>query len=1682
MAPLAAPEPMNATTNHSKIRVTVTLPRESVVAGRYVTGKMEVECKSDKLGIGIIMVELFAFQELTSRDHSARMTFLHSRRLFQGPNLPPSNAVYAYTLPGDPPLPEDYYKAKRGHSTFLFRITLPLSSPASINFANGLARVRYEVRGSVGIVWKDLRQLVTDKNEVSVLESFDEDPFGFGPGSRAKAEEGTVVVGENGRFWMHGRVLGGILVAGDSACVELQVKNHSSRKNTGLTLELNRTLLLPSGPSSSSSKPLQISDTILTVPFKGPEYTLPPGGEGVAHLVFDVPPNAKGVRGGTYEGDTDEAEPTSEALFSIQATVAVKVAMGLGRKETVLEIPVMIVHPDALPELPPQPPPIPSEPMLYPQYTSLPQQNHTRPLPQPVIQPYVDSHAQQVWIPPAQYQYYPPDQAYLSPHASRPPPHHETALYPLNQPTYTYLNHPPRQLPPRPSSAGPLTITPAHNQSSGHASPISGLPFTPSDTHPVLLPLPSRHPHPQTPPRTNIPAHPTQISNQLRTSPLHQHIDHPQNQDLTSDDSSQAVVVGQREEGKGAVASRISRHLRQTSVLVGRGRSVSPVAHRFGYPSTSDSHAVNTITAGGTSTGPSGGTGVSADMLVVGVDPVIALPTANVSDGSDPILHSPRPQIRHKQSFTNLNVNGKPVMKSESVWELEKIAAGLDAQAAEVEKDEAKDKGKGKGKEKPSEGVDMNVNVNMNKTLPVPPPSTKPRQHAVDKSNGDAPLTSIFTPPSPLSSPQISSQDPSAPVPPTPTLAACKRPSRLPITLAIPGGGVETGLDALERRLIAQVGTRKVEKEKKPDVRNILAVGQSSSPAHATDAGVTKAKASMRTESSVPSTSTTPNLEGKAVQSGNESASASSERMLLPDESAISSLTLDQSSVGDADAADGHKEDVQERLLDREGSGDEQEQEQESVDGGKTHRAGKSVVGVESYFQSRNHQPQQQQQHRRERAGAESRILSHIAVTTSAKPATASAQVTGTSSTESPKNSGGAASNKSKKSARTRGRVTAWLGGIDPDAPPPQEEIIPPSPSVVRSVEWDSINVDEEEEKPLRGLQSQPRFNPQIHSRSPSPPPAPAQSLPSTPLRNSIHPEIVQAETTTPSPAAAGSPNPRSSGFMPIETMKAQRDTVTKSMTRSMLRRAGGIGKEATVVKEARRVMDIWAEESTRDSPSVKPARSEALGSSPTPATRMNGKQEEEKKAKKEQHYPFVKPSPPKTQTVRTDRRVSPPSNTPGGGVRNVSKSIPKVVEPKPAAVPPPSIRAADSDKPVTTRLTPSPVSYANVASRASPKPSGAHAAQDGPPKKNGRLPLFPPPPQQEDGKYDVRSARGGRGGKVTHVASLWASVAAGNAGAGNNAVKPTVGVMKDVKGVVIGGSPANAKDVPIRGRPVPPSTTVADAKKSSGPPMLLPRKSSATFVTPSSAGGHTAEKNRPQSKTPTPSSKPVPPKPTSKPKTPPPLATKPAPKPKPAPPVIAQSPLPSNEPRPNRPLEKAKGAPIPVSMAKSTSVPALVSSSFATPTLSSTASLVRPVGRGGSRTSTVAVGLPGIGRGDYKSAVTGNGRGAGGGGLNGAVKHSGAARKKSGLGVVGEEGISRGGNDDGAQGPLKPSNHGPDLVSTPTAMINNAKPNVVVSSNTSGGNDIKTPPSRDTAFGQARLRDLIKKYQGSNA
>lgn len=245
---------------------------------------------------------------------------MHSRRLFQGPGLPPSNAVEAYPQPGDPPLPPDYHQARKGRSTFLFRIPLPATSPPSLVFGTGLAKVRYELRASVGVFWKNERRLVVDKQAIDVVAAL---PYDVVP------PEG-IVVGENGKLWMQGKVVGLNIVSGSPACVELQVKNHSTKKNTGLTVSLTRTLYLP----GATAAPLQISDSLTVVPFRGPEYIIPPGAEGIANLVFDVPKQARGVSSGLLDGEEAENGTglrRTESLFEIRCKIEVKLTMGVGR-------------------------------------------------------------------------------------------------------------------------------------------------------------------------------------------------------------------------------------------------------------------------------------------------------------------------------------------------------------------------------------------------------------------------------------------------------------------------------------------------------------------------------------------------------------------------------------------------------------------------------------------------------------------------------------------------------------------------------------------------------------------------------------------------------------------------------------------------------------------------------------------------------------------------------------------------------------------------------------------------------------------------------------------------------------------------------------------------------------------------------------------------------------------------------------------------------------------------------------------------------------------------------------------------------------------------------------------------------------------------------------------------------
>lgn len=712
---------MNASPHHSKVKVSLTMSDSLYIAGGAITGKMQVECRTDKgLGLGVMMVELYAIEELTSRDHSATSTFLRSKRLFQGQGLPPSNAVLPHPLPGEPPLPAHYFQARKGITTYLFRFPIPESSPSSINFGSGLATLRYEVRASVGVAWKGERRLVTDKKDVDVVEAFDGDPDRVSPEA--------VVVGEGGKIWAQGRVMGGVVVAGRGACVELQVKNHSAKKNTGLSVTLTRHLHLPNLPPNEKS-PLQISDTLTHVAFKGPEYIAQPGTEGIATLVFDIPKDARSLKGGRREDDEEEGR-TTEPLFEVRAVIGVKITMGIGSKDIYMELPVTIVHPDVLPPEPVlghygSPPFLPygilepiSPPMSTVPYPERAQSPYAYPaLPTSPVPPFMQPLPNSVWYPP---------------HPSQTPMPYPYVASPVIDPQQPYFYPPPPMfppitaaVPPRPSSAEPVPSQPLYNLP-------SGLPSAAVTQPPPLPPL-------------NVVA---------RTHPA----------------AVEADIDGQ--EGKGERASRVSRHLRLSS----RHRSVSPPSHRFALPAAVPVPITMQHTAA-----TSGG----------------HLSPNKLSTSPAEIL-SPRPMPSPKHTVTVDPFTRLSLTKSERVDLLEKMAAEVDEQNADMSRDIPKDIG---------------VAAEVDKTLPGPPvPSGKdkalsamasrPKAAELFAAVADAPADTDVTPP-------------------TPALHAVS-PSKgaRNAQLAQP-----SGLDVLEQKLLEQVGTRKPkEEEKRPDVRSILPI------------------------------------------------------------------------------------------------------------------------------------------------------------------------------------------------------------------------------------------------------------------------------------------------------------------------------------------------------------------------------------------------------------------------------------------------------------------------------------------------------------------------------------------------------------------------------------------------------------------------------------------------------------------------------------------------------------------------------------------------------------------------------------------------------------------------------------------------------------------------------------------
>ena len=937
-------------------------------------------------------------------------------------------------------------------------------------------------------------------------------------------------------------------------------------------------------------------------------------------------------------------------------------------KDIRLEIPIDIIHPRAMP---------PSNelvgifatPNLIPPTSTgeeaVPPSNHyynPAQVQPPIPVPYVDPAHNQVWLPPpAGYTAYPdmyhahPQAAY--PHfqhhqqqpyygTTSPPPLHAMSPAPI-APHVTGLGLTlgmPYSAPMPTVSPIPLNISPAPpvptllTQPAAAPRPLSAGPVASASQLPQSmvpgLPAPEVSPVGLLPFPVGIPSSPV-ISGQYR--PFDQNPQSP---------TSPSAMGYTPEKGKGERALRVSRHLKLSS----RNRSVSPLSHRHPlpqppHPILSEEDGLHNASASpqgrrtrllplppGEPLHPAPGVVISP-LLFPGVDQSQAA-----------VVHSPRPQLTPKQSFNH----GYFQAKSERVEELEKMAdvvvrrsgddLSADVPKGVVERVEQEIRAREREKEKAeTQGLvgGTNLQLKRNKTLPGPPIEAAVIQET-------EPLPSDQTPP-------------------TPTLQALsmrKRDKDKDKTRErLQELRTENGLDALERRLLKEVGTRKMNAPPRPDVRSVLSANLTRSPLPPLDTGDL---ASLSLAEPMGGGSLPIPIPLKSPEPLNESA--------------ISSLTL-AGCMADDDS-----------------------------DGGRTHRAESRSRGGWDGGQNGDGL----HRHMRERAEVNGR-------TPPKTPDWDSPAEEGQDKERTSKES--KSSNRKKhKTAATKGRVAAWLGRIDINAPP-QEQIIPPSPSVVRAPDQLLELPHEEGEGGPNGLPWQ--FDGMLSNEKDMARESAADN------EREEEEDVVVA------------PNPRSSGFVPIGTLN--RNTIQFNLGPSQPL----FLRDATIVEEAKRVQALWSSASP-----LPHAPALESGSTPTQQAKAPGLK-----------FPMLIPPLPRMQSIRTDRRVSPPS----------TKPMPSVPEAK---------RKGQEAGEVQTK--PVPMSYSAVAKSArkqvgqsavvigSSVGGGAlrpmrvqpfEANNSNKPLPSGRLPLFPPkPPVDPEVKYDIRSARGGRGGKVTAVANLWAS------------------------------------------------------------------------------------------------------------------------------------------------------------------------------------------------------------------------------------------------------------------------------------------------------------------------------------
>ncbi|GAA5962880.1 hypothetical protein JCM3765_005902 [Sporobolomyces pararoseus] len=329
----------------SKVSLKILLARGINVAGAgSVRGELEVSVKDKAIGLGEVGIELNGVEELRNRDHTATKRIFYSRLLFQGPGLPPSNAVVA----GSSASQGGYFPALRGRTRFDFSFDLPKDLPSTCAFGAN-AVVRYELRAFASSIFEGDVDLKSEKKDVLVVERWDDWRKGnWSTGVEKEAEqelrgrEGGLVTIKGGigndewsgslprLFWWRDVDEG---VEGKGTIeVRLRINNTTKRHIPGVKASLIRRLRLRRDPVREGPAPPQLSSSVTNVDFLGSDYDVRAGSEREVLVSLQLPKEEcwSGRKG---------------TLFDLDCFVRIQVEGGFLDPKLFLEFPVWIAHP-----------------------------------------------------------------------------------------------------------------------------------------------------------------------------------------------------------------------------------------------------------------------------------------------------------------------------------------------------------------------------------------------------------------------------------------------------------------------------------------------------------------------------------------------------------------------------------------------------------------------------------------------------------------------------------------------------------------------------------------------------------------------------------------------------------------------------------------------------------------------------------------------------------------------------------------------------------------------------------------------------------------------------------------------------------------------------------------------------------------------------------------------------------------------------------------------------------------------------------------------------------------------------------------------------------------------------------------------------------------------------------------